>query len=330
MHPHRHEALQPVGHRRQLHAQQLLRDRRFELIDRGESRPLLPEEQSAVDLEVQVVRPIKRVEVQRPPLGNKRRVGRDRGTVRRDHPAVVTAQHIKVGRHVLQMPRVRHQSSEQVRDRQRPLGGRRHLHQVDVHVQEARMLRAPGGSQRGLKDRLRLQGSRPFGRLPGALVPQLPRREVHQRLGVEAGHVEVAAMRGIHLAHGGGILHLPGRALLDRTAVGIPGQQGSGQRLLDRRAPRCAVRRNPRLIARPFQDRRRLVGREELPRLVVVRAEREGDPPVRKCAVGVEVDGPLETLDRFLVVEPEGPDQPAVHPGPGRGNSSSHGPRVFA
>ena len=145
---HRHEALEPVRHRRDLHAEQLLRDQSGQAVGGVERGLRLAEKHRAVDLEVVIVRPVQGVEVDRSPLGDEPLVGGDRGCIAGHHAAIVAAQYVEVRGHVPQVPGVGDEVAKQVGGEERILWPRRHLHQVDVHVQDARMSAALGAGKR--------------------------------------------------------------------------------------------------------------------------------------------------------------------------------------
>jgi len=83
------------------------------------------------------VHPVERVEVHRTLARGEPVVRGDRVRVRGNDAAVVAAQHVDVGRHVLQVAAVGDEIPEPVGDPQRAFWLRRHFHQVDVHVQDA-------------------------------------------------------------------------------------------------------------------------------------------------------------------------------------------------
>ena len=175
----------------------------------------LAEEHRAVDLEVVVVRAVQRVEVHRAGARagtsrrrrwrrccRRRRAGSRRTARRGARACAAGGRRPAPGRAAGRRPGGR------------LLGRRRHLHQVDVQVQEPGMpvrrrgrARAPGPpSPRGVRA--------PCGGLAGAQVPQLPRGEVHQRVGVEGGDVEVVGGQCVDGAHGVGVGRVPHRAVL--------------------------------------------------------------------------------------------------------------------
>ena len=314
MHPHGEEALQPVGHGRALHAQQLLRDGRFELRGRLQCRSGLAQEHRTVDLEVVVVRAVQRVEVHRAGPPQVLLIGPDRVAVARHDPPVVPAQHIEMRGHVVQVARVRDQPSQPVGDRKGLLRRRRHLHQVDVHVQYARVIGARPGRQRTVEDVLRLQRARADGGLARAQVPQLPRCEVHQRVRVEGGDVQIVGCELVNGAHGLGIGRVPDGAVLRGLRGRVALAQRLDERALGRRGP-AAQRVGPfDGGVRPFHCALQIGVVEELPGLVVVGAQGVRDAPVRHGAVRIGCRRRFEAGDRLFVVERVAPDEAPVEP----------------
>ena len=144
---HRDERLEVVGHRRLLDPQQFLGQRRLE-VGGDAQRDLRPaEEHRPVDREVAVVRVVERVEPDPALVRDVLLVDLDRPQVPLQRALVVAAQHVDVRRHVHQVAGVGDERAQLVGDRQRPLGERRHLHQVHVEVHESGV-RAPAGPRR--------------------------------------------------------------------------------------------------------------------------------------------------------------------------------------
>ena len=260
---HRHEALGPVRHRRHLDAQQLLAERRGHLVGRLERRLDLAQEERAVDLEVVVVAAVERVEVERALALQVLAIGLDGPLVPRDDVAVAAAQHVDVRRHVLQVPGVGHEPAQLVGRRQRALRKRRHLHRVEVQVQQpgVRLRRARHAP---LQHGERLERVGALGRLAGLQVPELPRSPADQRLGEQRGHVGIVAELAVGGPHRLGVGVAPERALLGRRRRREARCQRLDQRTLDRgRAVEQRVRpldgrareRDHRRSARPARTR---------------------------------------------------------------------------
>ena len=155
----------------------------------------LPLEHRGVDHEVQVVRAVQRVEVQRPFAFDEPSISLHRRQIRHHRVAVVTAQHVDMGGHVLQVAGIGHQAAQQVGRGQRVLRGGRHLHGVQIQVQDAGMLPSGGRGQRIVQDPLGLDHPRARRRFAGAGVPQRPRGDVEQCVGGQGLHVDVVGIR---------------------------------------------------------------------------------------------------------------------------------------
>ena len=124
---------------------------------------------------MQVVCAVERIEVQRALAFDEPAVGLHGSQVRHDRAAVVTAQHVDVAGHVLQVAGVGHQAAQQVGRGQRVFGVRRHLHGVQVEVQHAGMLRGPPAVA-SAASRIRLASTT---REPGAGSPVLVSHNAH-------------------------------------------------------------------------------------------------------------------------------------------------------
>ena len=326
---HRHEALGPVRHRRYLDAQQLLAERRGHLAGRLERRLDLAQEERAVDLEVVVVTAVERVEVERALALQVLAIGLDGPLVPRDDVAVAAAQHVDVRRHVLEVPGVGHEPAQLVGRGQRALRKRRHLHRVEVEVQQpgVRLRRARNAPlQHG--ERLARVGA--LGRLAGLHVPELPRSPADQRLRAEGRHVGIVAELAVGGPHRLGVGVAPERALLGRRRRREARRQRLDHRALDGgRAVEQGVRPlDGRARERDHLDQ--LVRLERDPVLVVVRAHRVGDAPVGHRTGRIRIDGALEAAHRLLVVEAVRPRQAPVEPGLRIGRGGRDRPAVAA
>ena len=245
MQAHGDERLEVVGHRRLLDPQQLLRQRGLE-VGGDAQRDLRPaEEQRRVDREVAVVRVIERVEPHPALPRDVLLVDLDRAQVRVERALVVAAQHVDVRRHVHEVAGVGDERAQPVRDRQRLLGERRHLHQVHVEVREPGVRAAAGTRERALEHLLGLERRRTLGRQAREAIPQLPRREVHQRVGEQRRDVELVGMRAVDGTHRVGVVGVP-RDEVGRRVVGLVAAPRA-----PRRAPARPARRGPRTRAPP-------------------------------------------------------------------------------
>jgi hypothetical protein len=139
-----------------------------------------------------------------------------------------------MGGHVHEVAGVGHERAQCVGGGQRGLGRRRHLHQVDVEVQQAGVGHAARRGQGVVEHGLGFQRPRSVGGTPGGQVPQRPGGEVEQRVGVERGHVEVVGVRGVNLAHRLGVGERPAAEILGRLGGRIAMGDRLDQRSLDR------------------------------------------------------------------------------------------------
>lgn len=117
---------------------------------------------------------VKRIKVDRSFQHLKLPVGDDRRVIGVDDRLIVAAEYIDVRRHVLQMARVRHEAAQPVSHLQRYFGIRRHLHQVDIHVEQTGMP-APSRVFDALQGRLEhffgFSRARAFSNTAGLQVP---------------------------------------------------------------------------------------------------------------------------------------------------------------
>ena len=204
---------------------------------------------------------------------------------------------------------------------------RRHLHQVDVHVQQAGVGRfAP--VPRAAASPLRAPRSLPPCPRPrdraGLQIPQRPRRAVHDRFGEQRLDVRVVPVLPVHGAHRGGVVVVPGAHVGGGLRRRIAAAQRPDQGLL-RRCRRAAPLLGPGDgLERGRERAARIVLVERLPGLVVVRAGGVGDPPPGHRTVGVGVQRLAIARDRFLVVVAVGPGEPAVEPALGLAGAGGH------
>ena len=292
---HRDEALEPVGHRRHLDAKELLAEHRLERAGRLERDLPLGAEHRAVDAEVVVVRAVELIEADVAGVRGVAVVGGDRRVVVGHYAGVVAAEHVDVCRHVQQVPGVGDQRAQHVGRAQRLFGVGGHLHQVDVEVQQAGVGHTAGEVERPLEHSLDLQCARARRRLAGRDVPQLPGGEVHHRVGVERGDVEVVGVARVDAGHRVGVGELARREVLDRLGPREPLRQRVDQVALDVGRARCGLARGGDGSVRTAQRRVQVDGVEGVPVLVVVRAGGVGDAPVGERAAGIVLPRPARS-----------------------------------
>ena len=261
----------------------------------------------------------QRVKIERALVGQVDAVGRDRAVIGAHRFVVMPAAHVDMRRHVAQMARVGHQFAQRIAGAQGFFRGGRHFHDVDVHVQHARMRRLAGAldaPHRSLEhvDRFERRGA--GGRLAAAQLPQRPGRARHQRLGKQRADVVVVGVRRVNRAHRIGVGVVPaviiglghrGRRLVARW-------QCVDQHFFDRCAPAAACLRRARIVVGCFQLAGELVLLHPVPRLVVVNARRIGESPVSHRAIVVLRDRLAKTARGHFQVETVNPDQAAIEP----------------
>ena len=222
-----------------------------------------------------------------------------------------------MGRHVLEVAGVRDEPPQPVAGREGPLRVRRHLHEMDVHVKQARVrFRAPlVALPHGLLEDLdRLRGVRSFRDRPGREVPERPRGAVHDRLREQGRDVRIVSVLRVDGAHRPRVPVVPrvhvGRGGARRVAV----FEGADERPLRRGRGARAFPGPDRRVVGGLERTRRVLLVERLPRLVVVGPGRVGDAPPRHRAPGVRVERTPKARDRLLVVVAVGPGEPPVEP----------------
>ena len=318
VHLHRHEALQPVRHRRALHPEHGLRNDIQDALGGPHRGSVLSEEHRTVEHEVVVVR--ERHRVPDPGLAvapEQLVVGGARARIPVDRRLVVPALDVDVSRHVQQVAGVGHQIAQAVGRAQRPFRMRGHLQGVDVHVQQAGMVRLPRGLPRRdgvFEHPERLDGVRSLGRLARLEVPQGPGRAVHERLGEQRAHVGVARERSVHLAHRAGVVVVPPAEVAVRLRRRVPPRERLDEGPLDRGRAPDAIERLPDGVPNRAQRGPEVHRIEFLPRLVVVGPGGVPDPPPRHRAAGVVLGRPPEAVHRLLVGEGVAPHETPVEP----------------
>ena len=195
-----------------------------------------------------------------------------------------------------QVPGVGEQVDQRVAGLEGPLGVRRHLHEVDVHVQQPGMLVGALGvevPEGGFEDLGGLDGAGARGRLAGDQVPQRPGGAVHDSLGEQGADVEVVGMGLVDGPHGVGVGVVPGAEVVGVGGLVEAGRVALGHRrdqgLLDGGGPGCGAGGCGGGGLGQLKRLAQVVLVEVLPGLVVVRADGVGDAPVGHGEAGVMV-----------------------------------------
>ena len=192
---------------------------------------------------------------------------------------------------------------------------------------------AAGKGEGGVEQALGLAGAGPERGFAGQRVPERPGGDVDERVRRQRQDIEVLRVCGGHLRHrvGVGLVPgLPGVRVLGghrRVAKGQRRDEAGGGFVDGGARPLRAVQRCARqldLRPCPAQARGQVDGVERLPALVVVRADRVRDAPVRRPQIRVLLERLLEAGHRLFVVEGVRPHQPSVEPHLSRGRRGRH------
>ncbi len=238
------------------------------------------------------------------PLGARRASrdalrGGDRAEVRVLGLVVAPDEHVYVRGHVDQVLGIRDERPQRVGRRDALRGIGRVLDGVDVEVIRARVPRIASEDLVERREELaRL--------LPGlAEGPEVPRVEVHERLGEERPHVRVVPVLVPDLAHGPRVGEVQRGAVL-RRVLRVAGREGVHERALH--GVRARLERAGLLDRLP----RDLHALGVHGHAVYVGTLGERDPPVGHGAVGVVARRGLEGVDGLRMVERVDQDEPAV------------------
>ncbi len=113
----------------------------------------------------------------------------------------MAALHVNVRWHMQQMAPFRCQTAPLISRSQRALRHGRHLHGVNVHVQNTRMgIGALGHAL--FEHRHHFMRVCMVERLAAFQIPQAPGRAVHHRFRKQGDHIKVAGKLCVHVAHG--------------------------------------------------------------------------------------------------------------------------------
>ena len=220
-----------------------------------------------------------------------------------------------MGRHVDQVPGIGADVAQPVALAQRAFGMRRHLHQVDIEVQQPRVIPGAGDARKsGVEDLDGLGGQRALRHAARFQVPHLPGRAVHDRLGKHRQHVQIFRKSRQHGPHRIGEGVVPRRHVVDRLRTRVAGIERIDQRALQlgcrTRAGLGRLLRVPGLAQRPGAP----FAVHHVPGVVVVRPAGIGDAPMGHRAARIVLQRLAETGDGFFVVVAPGPVEAAVEP----------------
>ena len=135
---------------------------------------------------------------------------------------VFAAQHVDVARHMVHVAGVGAHRAEQVRRAHAALRHSRHFQEMDMQVEDRRMLRDAGlvrEPDRPLANLQRLDDVRIRRRRARLQVPEAPHGAHHQRLDKQRHHVVVVGKADVDPPHLGGVGVIPLREFLRRHAM---------------------------------------------------------------------------------------------------------------
>ncbi len=139
---HRHEALKPIGHGRRFDAQHVRGQRRNHFVSGFEGGLQLPEQHRAIEFEVKIVAAVECIEIAGTFACEIFAVGDNCLAVAVDGILVEAAKHVDMSCHVYQMTRIRNEAAYGIRCPEGFLWSGRHFHEMDIHVEQTRMLHA--------------------------------------------------------------------------------------------------------------------------------------------------------------------------------------------
>ena len=311
---HRQIAFEEIRHRRRRNAQHRLRNRGDQFLGQGDCGLVLAEKHRAVDREVEIVDDVDQVDARIVRISEEPAVGRQRLLVIEQNVIVVPAQHVEMRRHVDEVTGIGDDLAQPVAGPQCYLRKRRHLHQVDIEVQQARVIPCRRDFVESIFQHLpAFLGARSRRRARGQ-VPHLPRRLVHQRLGKHRPDFEIVRMGGEDLSHFLCVGLVPRRHILDRLTLRIARGERLDHRPLERACLSGMRQRGLHGIVRCRQCHLPAIPVVANPGQIVVGARGIADAPVRHGAFAVVLQRLLKALDRLGMVEAEQPVQSAVEP----------------
>ncbi len=263
----------------------------YQLVDDAERLAALAVHHRGVREHVIVVRHVEPVEAGIGRVHSIDAIGHQRRGVGIDCLLPAAAPNVDVRRHMNEMADAGLQVAQRVGGAVGAAGSRRCLDGVDVEMAGEGMSRIHFHDPLQRRDDLLGAGLRRAIRLP-----EIPRAQVHHRLGEESADVGVVRMGLPHSPHRVGVRGVEVRAIL-RLRIDVARRQRLDQRALDRA---CLVDARVRLLQR-VPGRGRTIGRHH--RVVDVRPVGDGDAPPRHRAIGVELGRGAKRANRLFVIE---------------------------
>ncbi|CRK04361.1 hypothetical protein BN1723_008873 [Verticillium longisporum] len=340
------KGLEAVGHGRRGDAQQGRGQGGLEAAAGVEGEGRLGGEEGGVDEKVVVVAAVEGVKVEGPGVGEVALVGGSGARVGLGSGSVGARQDVEVRGHVEEVAGVGDEGAQVVGGREAVFWVGRHFEEVNVEVQQTRVLGAAswrgtgGGGGRGgcgvrqtegaVEDGPHLERMGAGRRLACLELPHVPGVEVHDGVDANGDDVEIVGKLGVDSLHGMGKGEIPGLAVGVRFGLGISTEDGGDEGSLHRRhSTEMSLCLESSIVALTH-DTCELVGVEKGPGFVVVWADAVGEAPIGHGTGAVMRNGAAEAFGGFFMVESIRPNEAAVEPCLAFGRGGGHGAGVCA
>lgn len=341
------KGLEAVGHGRRGDAQQGRGQGGLEAAAGVEGEGRLGGEEGGVDEKVVVVAAVEGVEVEGSGVGEVALVGGGGARVGLGGGSISARQDVEVGGHVEEVAGVGDEGAQVVGGREAVFWVGRHFEEVNVEVQQTRVLGAAswrgtdgdGGGRGGcgvrqtegaVENGLHLECLGAGRRLACLELPHVPGVEVHDGVDVNGDDVEIVGELGMDSLHGMGKGDIPGLAVGVRCGLGVSTEDGGDEGSLHRRHSTEMSLCLERSVVALTHDTRELVGVEKGPGFVVVWADAVGEAPIGHGTGAVMRNGAAEAFGGFFMVESIRPNEAAVEPCLAFGRGGGHGAGVCA
>ncbi|CRK33063.1 hypothetical protein BN1708_006007, partial [Verticillium longisporum] len=323
------KGLEAVGHGRRGDAQQGRGQGSLEAAAGVEGEGRLAGEEGGVDEKVVVVAAVEGVKVEGPGVGEVALVGGSGARVGLGSGSVGARQDVEVRGHVEEVAGVGDEGAQVVGGREAVFWVGRHFEEVNVEVQQTRVLGAAswrgtgGGGGRGGCGVRQTEGAVEDG--PHLERMGAGRVEVHDGVDANGDDVEIVGKLGVDSLHGMGKGEIPGLAVGVRFGLGISTADGGDEGSLHRRhSTEMSLCLESSIVALTH-DTCELVGVEKGPGFVVVWADAVGEAPIGHGTGAVMRNGVAEAFGGFFVVESIRQNEAAVEPCLALGRVGGHG-----